>query len=68
MICESVGDQGKLWRVVRFVLRNDLSNGRCKLPSELLLDNGDILYELKEIVSEMNRYFSDVQTARSMLV
>ena len=57
MIRDALGDQSRLWRVVRCVLRNELGSGRTRLPSQLLLDGGVSIQDPDLIASEMNQYF-----------
>ena len=40
MVQDAGGNQNRLWRVVRFVLKNDFDDERSRLPPELVLENG----------------------------
>ena len=60
MIREASGDQSRLWRVVRYVMKNELGSGRTRLPSQLSLDGGVMIQDPDLIASEMNRYFVEV--------
>ena len=49
MIRKAVGDQRRLWRVVRYVLRNDHGENKSKLPSELTLEDGVLILDPQTI-------------------
>ena len=60
MIQEAGGDGNRLWRVVRYVLKNDMNDKRSELPSRLLLDSGEVIREPLAVAHELNRYFSEI--------